>query len=632
MRRHAAAAVALGVTSIAATLGALADRVDARMMVMEEDLFVQPTFELQGAALGADRAPAADVPDHLAGSTIALHAGGAVVIDGDSGELIRVDGRGKVTGRLAIGAGAAQLVVDGDADTAYVTDRRGDRVVAVALDGKQLTQRAAWATPAEPWGLALSPDRATLLVTTIADRTLVALDPATGEARWQRALSREPRGVAIAPDGATALVAYLTTGTVERLALDGDHAGAHVSLTGGSAMNRGAGAAQPVTGFVAEGGAQRGFARGAFAARFIGNGLAVVGHHHATPVQVGEGGFRENRGSYGGGAEPPLEHRLAFLGAPEGATQPVVAARVIVHQPNAIGWEAATDTLVIAGYGSDDVLILDRASQASVALRGHVTIGAGCGPDGVAVAAGKAWVWCSLSRRVAQLALDGSQTVVLGPEATTSSRGKLAQRGLEIFRAGNDGRVSTRGAMACASCHPDGRADGLSWRIEGHTLQTPVLSGRVAGTHPYKWDGGDKDLTTSLTSTMRRLGGVGLDAGDVAALAAYLEALPAPRAPTRERAQIARGKKLFAGALGCDGCHGGARLTDGDRHELASDLKEVDTPSLIGLAASAPYYHDGSAATLEALLRDTGLVHGMADVQELTDGQIADLVAYLETL
>jgi cytochrome c peroxidase len=61
-------------------------------------------------------------------------------------------------------------------------------------------------------------------------------------------------------------------------------------------------------------------------------------------------------------------------------------------------------------------------------------------------------------------------------------------------------------------------------------------------------------------------------------------------------------------------------------------MDNVDTPSLIGLAASAPYYHDGSAATLEALLADRGLVHGMADASELSDAQIADLVAYLETL
>jgi cytochrome c peroxidase len=53
---------------------------------------------------------------------------------------------------------------------------------------------------------------------------------------------------------------------------------------------------------------------------------------------------------------------------------------------------------------------------------------------------------------------------------------------------------------------------------------------------------------------------------------------------------------------------------------------------LIGVAASAPYFHDGSAPTLEGLLRDTGNVHGMADMDKLDDEKIADLVAYLQTL
>jgi len=53
---------------------------------------------------------------------------------------------------------------------------------------------------------------------------------------------------------------------------------------------------------------------------------------------------------------------------------------------------------------------------------------------------------------------------------------------------------------------------------------------------------------------------------------------------------------------------------------------------LVGLAASAPYFHDGSAATLEALLRDRGAVHGMAETSKLTDTQVADLTAFLETL
>jgi len=151
------------------------------------------------------------------------------------------------------------------------------------------------------------------------------------------------------------------------------------------------------------------------------------------------------------------------------------------------------------------------------------------------------------------------------------------------------------------------------------------------GTHPYKWDGGDATLRDSLRSTMKRLGGSGLARRDIDALAAYLEALPAVRTPTRDPMQVARGRKVFD-SEGCRSCHDGQTYTDQQRHKLVGTLRESDTPSLIGVAASAPYFHDGSAATLEALLRDRGAVHGMADTARLTDPQIADLAAFLDTL
>ena len=85
-------------------------------------------------------------------------------------------------------------------------------------------------------------------------------------------------------------------------------------------------------------------------------------------------------------------------------------------------------------------------------------------------------------------------------------------------------------------------------------------------------------------------------------------------------------------AEGCRSCHDGPSYTDRQRHKLVGTLQESDTPSLLGVAASAPYFHDGSAATLESLLRDRGAVHGMADTARLTEQDVADLTAFLDTL
>src|SRR5262245_34315928 len=89
-------------------------------------------FELLGAPLGGPRAPEPSArPASLAGSTIAAWQGGAIVIDADSGELVRTDREGTPTARLAIGVGASQLVLDERTGRLYVADRLGDRIVVV---------------------------------------------------------------------------------------------------------------------------------------------------------------------------------------------------------------------------------------------------------------------------------------------------------------------------------------------------------------------------------------------------------------------------------------------------------------------------------------------------------------------
>jgi Cytochrome c len=598
-----------------------------------------PAFDLSGRPLGGTR-PASAAPAHLTASRIAATDDGALAIDADSGALIRTDRAGKAVAQVAIGADAGLLAFDPVARLAFVADRRGDRIAVVSV-GEKLAIARTIKTPAEPYAVALTPDRATLLVATIADRTLVALDAATGAERWRAAIGREPRGLAISPDGARALVSYLVTGTVDQIGLGEVHRAEHVAL------------ATPVSNrrFRARTDGDD-FARASFAVTFMGE-QAVVPFQRETPVQRRDG---ERAGSYGGGDEAPVTHQLAFLGFGK-ATTAQATAEIAQHQPRAVAWDGKRDALYVAGLGNDSILQLKNASTIGIAEGFSAKLVNGrsrCGPDGLAVApGGELYVWCSFTRSVALVvpgAPGGAAAPAAAPAATAdrtaavapkvqhgpsliASRMSQAQHaGMVLFHTA-DSAMAQAGAMACSTCHPDGRADGLSWRIERHELQTPVLAGRVVGTHPYKWDGGDKDLTTSLTMTMQRLGGRGLPATQTAQLAAYVSMLPAVRAPSRDATAVVRGKKLFDSAeMGCRSCHDGAAYTDQSRHKLAGDLAESDTPSLLGLAASAPYFHDGSAATLEALLRDRGAVHGMAETSRMSDKDLVDLIAFLETL
>ncbi|MFT3698186.1 MAG: PQQ-binding-like beta-propeller repeat protein [Kofleriaceae bacterium] len=451
--------------------------------------FNAPTFALQGRPVGGTKAANATAA-FLSGNRIAaLDGGAALVIDADSGKLIKSDKAGKSVAQFDIGANAGMMAYDPDAKLAYVANRMANTIDIVRV-GDKLERAAQIATPVEPFGIALSPDKKTVMVTTVADRALVAFDATSGKEKWRTALGREPRGLAVSPDGTRALVAYLQTGTVDQIDLLETHSAEHVALSTATSPRR----CKHCGG--ADGDS---FARGTFAVAFMGDHEAVVPFQRETPVQIANGG---NTGSYGGGFEPPITHELAFLGLDrERTTQ--VAATIAQHQPRAIAWDGAHDALYVAGMGTDSILQVKNASQVGIAqgLTSQVTSGKDrCGPDGLAISAdGNVLVWCSFTRTVEHVQVIDSKgglaqtaSIANGPALVASTLTDKAHQGMVLFHSAEPA-ISAQGALACASCHPDGRDDGLSWKIETNTLQTPLLAGRVVGTHPYKWDGGDKD-------------------------------------------------------------------------------------------------------------------------------------------
>jgi cytochrome c peroxidase/DNA-binding beta-propeller fold protein YncE len=572
--------------------------------------------------------PPSDAPSvTLASSAIAADGKDAIVIDADSGALVRVDrSSGRPVAKLEISPGASALAFDARARVAYVADRANDRIIVVQVGDRQLDQVRTFPAHEEPFGLALTPDAKTLLVTHVAGRVLAAYDAASGGERWELPLSAEPRGVAVAPDGKRAMIAYLAADHVDEISLP-DHGDPVITPRTLDVIARiNSAASTPAV-------PQPTFVRGAMTTAFIGNGVAVVPHQIDITDQTNGG--QVVRSTYGGGFEPPIQSRVDFVGLTASATGQLP----FIQQPRGLAWDARADRLFLSGYGTDVVVAIDAASQSGAALAwtAAIPVKGGCGPSSLAVADdGVGMAWCELSRQVAFVTAKqgAAPDVALSDELTTSNLGSDAQRGRALFRLGGDPTLSANGALACVSCHPDGRTDGLTWRIEKHSLQTPLLAGRVAGTAPYKWDGRDATLTESLKHTVQRLGGSGITDAQAEDLQAFLLSLPRPRVPSAPDASaVERGRALFASKdTGCSTCHSGAKLTDGKSHDLAADLDHVDTPSLVAVALSAPYFHDGSAATLRDVVTGKGTITGMGKISGLKPDQVDDLVAYLGTL
>lgn len=598
-------------------------------------------------------------PLALTGSTVAATPRGALFIDSDSGQLVYLDRRRRSRARATVGHDAAQLLYEPDNQHALVADRRGDRIAIFHITDR-LKHIRDISTRAEPYGLALTPDRQTLLVTTIADRQVSAYDLATGRERWSLDLAPEPRAVAISPDGLRAVVTFATQSAIARIdlhqpAADDPGRPASSRLHYASLVRYqpeqsplatvAAGHAFKVSAARAPD-AGRTYSRASYAAAYLDERVVAVPYQQSTPAQRVQ---RIEFGSYGGSLlHLPIKHMLAFVADRD--TERARAgqsshARLGVGQIRALAYDSGRDMLFLASYNSDRILALRAASRPNSALSWAVEIRAQsgtCGPSGLALTdSGDLLVHCQIARTVTVIASrdigNGSlgrlgAHIKAGRPLTKSRLSASAQRGRILFtQMGNPG-ISADGALACIDCHPEGRADGLSWAIHGGRLQTPVLAGRLVGTAPYKWRGHDLTLGISIDNTIRRLGGDGLGDRDNDDLVAFLESLPAPRAPTvSDPAAVARGKTTFEDA-GCADCHKRPTLADRHLHELDTNLRYVNTPSLIGASMSAPYFHDGSAASLRSVLLDNGTVHDMADVSDMDRQQLDDLITYLNTL
>lgn len=137
--------------------------------------------------------------------------------------------------------------------------------------------------------------------------------------------------------------------------------------------------------------------------------------------------------------------------------------------------------------------------------------------------------------------------------------------------------------------------------------------------------------------------------GKLAALQAYQLNLAAPSAPAGsfDAAAAARGQAVFNGMGKCVTCHSGSKFTDANlrlhapsdvvsqpeaagvpSYALRSATKQYRAAPLRGLWQHPPYFHNGSAPTLNAVVAKYNARKSLG----LNDGQVNDLAEYLKSL
>jgi DNA-binding beta-propeller fold protein YncE/mono/diheme cytochrome c family protein len=576
------------------------------------------------------------------------------------------------------GAPVNVLVLPDGRIAATLRDRHELAILELAEDVRDpLVARCTRPTSAEPWGLALSHDQKRLFVSTAWEPTITSFDVNRMTESKSIVVQPEPRGVAASNDGKYLYVTHMRGGIVSRVALADDKIDLiHALPAADLAAKKAAAPATPPKPKSDKGKKPPEVVVGPESAS-QGFGITLLGEASrlrvfAPMASSDSGRFELIRfpSSYGGGGSPAvhepfvsvIDHASGKAFAPNAFGNVTRPSQCLL--PRAVATYA--EQLVLVCMGRDTVELLDsRVADPSMVVNDVIDVPSG--PTGVAVDAprGMIYAWSQFAGQLTKIdlallsklrstpppkgekpgakpktlptwkwsiALAHPDKPVLSPEAA---------QGRALFYTLNDSRLAG-GLRACASCHPDGRGDGLVWTTPDGPRQTIFLAGRTKDSAPFGWFGDHPTLETHVRFTMKRLGGLGLeetrDKPDLRALLAYVDAIPAPPRSTPNEAEIAarkRGEAIFTGAGGCATCHVGGVGTDRARHDVGTgDAREAslkfDTPSLLFVRGSAPYMHDGRYATLMDLLRDPKLKMGALD--KLTEADREALVAYMESL
>jgi DNA-binding beta-propeller fold protein YncE len=334
--------------------------------------------------------------------------------------------------------------------------------------------------------------------------------------------------------------------------------------------------------------------------------------------------------------------------------------------PSALAFAPRGNYVFASLQGNDLVAIFDDlAIQAGGGRASLARLGVGRAPRGLAwdEQTDSLWVQNFMSRDVSRIELadflaDGSRQFPTSHHVSSLNE-QLAPAVLagkqHFYFAGNHpegvNEMSFEGYISCASCHVDGRHDGRTWDFtqRGEGLRnTQDLRGRSGTGHGnLHWTANFDELQDFVIDIVEEFGGRGFlppgespnpplgppNAGraqELDELAAYMSSLDTaslPKSPWRQ-ADGRMSDQALAGAavfsqLGCAGCHdpltdytdstlgeatlhdvGTLRTSSGFR--LGQSLTGISTQTLLGIWDTPPYFHDGSATTLEAVFSVAG--------------------------
>ena len=537
----------------------------------------------------------------------------------DSGSVTLVDAaRLEVIAEVPVGADPRTVAFNPEGTAAFVANRGSATVTRVDVASR--AAEAEWAVDATPYGIIVSEDAA--YVSHLTTGVVTVLDADTGLARDRVAVGSFPAGLALT-GGSESLLLVTHLLSAELTAIDVG------SLETAWVLPSGVGANLSQSVVVTPDGKTAYLPQ----TRSRSSNPALLFDSTVLPIVTAV----------------DLERRAVSRAGRitlDTADRPV-------NMPFGAAFDRQGRTLFVANAGSGDVSVIDLETG-----RGTAHIEVGSNPRGIASAPDGTRVFVNN-------VLDGTLSVIDARSMRVERTVVLTElalpepvlEGKRIFNDSSDPALSRDQWVSCASCHFDGMHDGRTWvGFPDGPRNTPLLLG-VRDTLPTHWSGNRDELQDAEVTIRMIQNGTGLVAGEaydplgpphaglarrLDALAAYLATLePLYTAPVGEDTLAGeRGAAVFE-RLGCAVCHPGPLYTDLLLHDVGTgDVAlergvhgrgtRFDTPSLRGVSLTWPYFHDGSAPTLRAVLAGKTGEHAVAGA--VSAAEMDALIAFLRAL
>lgn len=266
----------------------------------------------------------------------------------------------------------------------------------------------------------------------------------------------------------------------------------------------------------------------------------------------------------------------------------------------------------------------------------------GIGSRGLAVIGKKAYI--------AEIYTDSLGVVDIGADAQSAVEkiplGKVKpatfiRKGEVLF---NDASLSYQKWNSCTSCHTgDGRASMLNWDLLNDGVGNPKNVRSLLLSHetpPAMITGVRENAEVAVRSGIRYIQFASTTERKAQAIDGYLKSLKPIASPYLVNGKLSEaaenGQKLFSKA-GCVLCHSQPLYTNMSKYNIGTstdqdDNRDYDTPTLIEVWRTAPYLHDGRAATIKDVLTKFNKNDRHGRTSGLTDKEIEELAEFVLSL